>query len=50
MGSYYQGQDIADGTFVKLRNPMVNVDNHKSQFKNTSKTIFQGFPGGAMNG
>lgn len=33
MWSHNQGQDIAEGTFVKFQNPSINVDNDKSQFK-----------------
>lgn len=33
MWTHNQGQDIAEGTFVKFQNPSINVDNYKSQLK-----------------
>ena len=33
MGSHYQGQGIAEGTFVKFWNPVFNIDNSKFRFK-----------------
>lgn len=33
MWTHNQGQDIAEGTFVKFQNPSIDVDNYKSQLK-----------------
>lgn len=39
MQSYYQGQNTAEGTFVNLQNPTINVDNYRYQFKKTDNCI-----------